>query len=115
MWAGGFDMDLRCADYDFDQEYWHQSFAKRFRDRCSHLGSTGSCTCLAAGHCWRWDSGWNLGLYFFIGWAIAIVAAGPGNSLVKADDLSKLRSPLFPVQQRNLGFPAGIHHPAITL
>jgi 4-hydroxybenzoate polyprenyltransferase len=37
----------------------------------------------------------DLGLYYFIGWAIAIVLLALENSLVKADDLSKLRSPLF--------------------
>ena len=37
----------------------------------------------------------GLAFYYFIGWAIAVVLLALENSLVKADDLSKLRSPLF--------------------
>ena len=37
----------------------------------------------------------DLGLFYFIGWAIAVVLLALENSLVKADDLSKMRSPMF--------------------
>ncbi|MCH9017492.1 MAG: AsnC family transcriptional regulator [Chloroflexi bacterium] len=37
----------------------------------------------------------DLSFYYFIGWAIAISLLALENGLLKADDLSKLRSPLF--------------------
>jgi hypothetical protein len=37
----------------------------------------------------------DLGLYYFIGWAIAVSLLAFENSLVRATDLSKLRSPFF--------------------
>ena len=94
MWAGGFDMIYGCADYDFDREHGTNSFAKRFgigaairTTRVMHLLAAGALLALGI---WM-----DLGLYYFIGWAIAIVLLALENSLVKADDLSKLRSPLF--------------------
>ena len=94
MWAGGFDVIYGCADYEFDKGYGTNSFAKRFgigaaiwTTRTMHL--LAACALLALG-LWM-----DLGLYYFIGWTIAIVLLALENSLVKADDLSKLRSPLF--------------------
>ncbi len=37
----------------------------------------------------------DLAFYYFIGWAIAVSLLALENGLIKADDLSKLRSPLF--------------------
>ena len=37
----------------------------------------------------------DLSFFYFIGWAIATSLLALENSLIKADDLSKLRSPLF--------------------
>ena len=37
----------------------------------------------------------DLSFYYFIGWAIAVSLLAFENGLLKPDDLSKLRSPLF--------------------
>ena len=94
MWAGGFDVIYGCADYDFDKEYGTNSFAKRFGIRAA-IWTTRTMHLLAAGALLALGIWMELGLYYFIGWAIAIVLLALENSLVKADDLSKLRSPLF--------------------
>ena len=94
MWAGGFDVVYGCADLDFDRQYGTNSLAKRFgtggalwTTRVMHL--IAAAALLAVG-LWM-----DLAFYYFIGWAIAVVLLALENSLVKADDLSKLRSPLF--------------------
>ena len=94
MWAGGFDVIYGCADYDFDKEYGTNSFAKRFGIRAA-IWTTRTMHLLAAGALLALGIWMELGLYYFIGWAVAIVLLALENSLVKADDLSKLRSPLF--------------------
>ena len=94
MWAGGFDVIYGCADYDFDKEYGTNSFAKRFGIGAA-IWTTRTMHLLAAGALLALGIWMELGLYYFIGWAIAIVLLALENSLVKADDLSKLRSPLF--------------------
>ena len=94
MWAGGFDVIYGCADYDFDKEYGTNSFAKRFGIRAA-IWTMRTMHLLAAGALLALGIWMELGLYYFIGWAIAIVLLALENSLVKADDLSKLRSPLF--------------------
>ena len=94
MWAGGFDVIYGCADYEFDKLYGTNSFAKRWgiaaavwTTRTMHL--LAACALLALG-LWM-----DLGVYYLIGWAIAVTLLALENSLVKPDDLSKLRSPLF--------------------
>ena len=94
MWAGGFDTIYGCADYDFDRQYGTNSLAKRFgigaalwTARTTHL--LAAAALLAVG-IWM-----GLGFYYFIGWAIGVTLLALENSLVKSDDLSKLRSPLF--------------------
>ena len=94
MWAGGFDMIYGCADYDFDREYGTNSFARRFGISAA-IRTTRAMHLLAAGALLALGIWMDLGLFYFIGWAIAIVLLALENSLVKADDLSKLRSPLF--------------------
>ncbi len=94
MWAGGFDVIYGCADYDFDKQYGTNSFAKRFGIGAA-LWTTRTMHFLAAVALLALGIWMDLGLYYFIGWAIAIVLLALENSLVKANDLSKLRSPLF--------------------
>ena len=94
MWAGGFDVVYGCADYDFDKEYGTNSFAKRFGIGAA-LWTTRTMHLLAASALLAVGVWMDLGLYYFIGWAIAVVLLALENSLVRADDLSKLRSPLF--------------------
>ncbi|MBO20721.1 MAG: 4-hydroxybenzoate octaprenyltransferase [Chloroflexi bacterium] len=94
LWAGGFDIIYGCADLDFDRQYGVNSYPKRFgistalwTSRVMHF--TAGCALVALGF-WL-----DLSFYFFIGVAIAVTLLALENSLVKADDLSKLRSPLF--------------------
>ena len=94
MWAGGFDVIYGCADLDFDKQYGTNSFAKRFGVGAA-IWTTRTMHFLAASALLALGIWMELGLYYFIGWAIAIILLALENSLVKADDLSKLRSPLF--------------------
>ena len=94
MWAGGFDVVYGCADYEFDRRYGTNSLAKRFGIGAA-LWTTRTMHFLAAAALLSLGIWMDLGLYYFIGWAIAVVLLALENSLVKADDLSKLRSPLF--------------------
>ena len=94
LWAGGFDIVYGCADIDFDRKYGVNSLAKRFgiaaalrTTKVMHLAAAAAL--LALGF-WM-----DLSYYYFIGWAIAVSLLASENALLKADDLSKLRSPLF--------------------
>ena len=94
LWAGGFDIVYGCADIDFDRKYGVNSLSKRFgiaaalrTTRVMHVGAAAAL--LALGF-WM-----DLAFYYFIGWAIAVSLLAMENGLIKADDLSKLRSPLF--------------------
>ena len=94
LWARGFDIVYGCADIDFDRKYGVNSLSKRFgiaaalrTTRVMHVGAAAAL--LALGF-WM-----DLAFYYFIGWAIAVSLLAMENGLIKADDLSKLRSPLF--------------------
>ena len=94
LWAGGFDIVYGCADLDFDRKYGVNSFPKRFgiaaalkTTRAMH---TASAAALLALGFWL-----DLSFYYFIGWGIAVSLLAFENGLLKPDDLSKLRSPLF--------------------
>ena len=94
LWAGGFDIIYGCADLDFDRKYGVNSFPKRFgiatalnTSRALH---TSSASCLLILGFWL-----NLSFYYFIGWGLAVSLLAFENGLLKANDLSKLRSPLF--------------------
>ena len=94
LWAGGFDIVYGCAALSFDQKYGVNSFPKRFcisaalkTTRAMH--STAAACLLALGF-WL-----DLSFYYFIGWAISVILLTFENGLLKPDDLSKLRSPLF--------------------
>ena len=51
---------------------------------------TASAACLLVLGFWL-----NLSFYYFIGWGLAVSLLAFENGLLKANDLSKLRSPLF--------------------
>ncbi len=93
-WAGGFDVVYGCADYDFDRNYGVHSVPSKFGiatalwvTKFLHLCAVGA---LLAVGLWL-----NLGFYYFIGWAIAVALLIFENSLVRANNLSKLSSPFF--------------------
>ncbi len=94
MWAGGFDVIYGCADYDFDRQYGTNSLARRFGISAA-LWTARTMHLLAAAALLAVGLWMDLGVYFFIGWIIAAVLLALENSLVKADDLSKMRSPMF--------------------
>ena len=94
MWAGGFDVIYGCADYDFDRQYGTNSLAKRFGIGAA-LWTARTMHFLAAAALLAVGLWMDLGVYYFIGWIIAVVLLALENSLVKADDLSKMRSPMF--------------------
>ncbi|PKB73783.1 MAG: hypothetical protein BZY75_00090 [SAR202 cluster bacterium Io17-Chloro-G7] len=93
-WAGGFDVVYGCADLDFDKQYGVYSLPKRFGiaaalwvTKIMHLFS--ALALLAVG-LWL-----DLGFYYFIGWAIAVLLLAFENTLVRASNMSKLHSPFF--------------------
>lgn len=94
LWVGGFDIIYGCADIDFDRKYGVYSFPKRFgiatalrTSRIMHLAAVNALLVLGF---WM-----DLSFYYFVGVTIAACLLALENSLIKADDLSKLRSPLF--------------------
>ena len=94
LWAGGFDIVYGCADIDFDRKYGVNSLPKRFGIsaalRTTRLMHAAAAAALLALGIWM-----GLSFYYFIGWAIAVGLLALENGLLRADDLSKLRSPLF--------------------
>ncbi|PKB78015.1 MAG: hypothetical protein BZY88_20150 [SAR202 cluster bacterium Io17-Chloro-G9] len=93
-WAGGFDTIYGCADYDFDRTQNVYSIAKRFgisgaliTAKAAHLMSALSLLALGI---WL-----DMGIYYFTGWAIAVLLLVYENSLVTPANLSKLNSPFF--------------------
>lgn len=94
MWAGGFDVVYGCADYDFDRGYGVNSVPSRFGISAALWVTKGmhllaACALLALG-LWL-----DLSFFYFIGWAIAVALLTFENSLLKADNLSRLHSPFF--------------------
>ena len=94
MWAGGFDIIYGCADYEFDRAYGVNSIPRRFGIRAA-LWTTRTMHLIAAGALLAAGFWLDLAFYYFIGWAIAVALLVFENSLLKPDDLSKLKSPLF--------------------
>ena len=94
LWAGGFDIVYGCADIDFDRGYGVNSLPKRFGIAAA-LRTTRAMHAAAAAGLLALGFWMDLSYYYFIGWAIAASLLALENSLVSADDLSKLRSPLF--------------------
>ena len=94
LWAGGFDIVYGCADIDFDRKHGVYSLAKRFGIAAA-LRTTKAMHFAAAAALLALGFWMDLSFYYFIGWAIAVSLLALENGLLKADDLSKLRSPLF--------------------
>ena len=93
-WAGGFDVVYGCTDYDFDGRYGVKSVPRRFGinnalriAKVMHLFAAAALLAVGLWH--------GLSYFYFTGWAIAVALLAFENSLVRADNLSKLRSPFF--------------------
>ena len=96
MWAGGFDIIYGCTDYEFDRSYGINSVPKKFGIpgalkivRVMHMISASALLTLGI---WM-----ELGYFFYIGWGITVCLLIYENSLVKADDLSKVGVAFFRV------------------
>ena len=93
-WAGGFDVVYGCADYDFDKKYGVHSLPSKFGIATALWVTKGLHLCAAAAllgvGLWL-----DLDFYYFIGWGIAVCLLAFENSLVSANNLSKLSSPFF--------------------
>ena len=93
-WAGGFDVIYGCADVEFDRGYGVKSIAGRFgvgaaliTAKIMHAASAASLLALGL---WM-----DLGIFYFIGLALAVALLIYENSLVTPTNLSKLTSPFF--------------------
>ena len=93
-WAGGFDVVYGCADYEFDKKYGVHSLPSRFGIATALWVTKGMHLCAAAAllavGLWLETS-----FYYFVGWAISVGLLALENSLIRADNLSKLHSPFF--------------------
>lgn len=94
MWAGGFDIIYGCADLDFDRRYGVNSIPRRFGVGKA-LWTTKAMHFLASGALLAVGFWLDLSFYYFIGWGIAVGLLLLENSLIRANDLSKLHSPFF--------------------
>ena len=94
LWAGGFDIVYGCADIEFDRKYGVNSLPKRF-GIATALKTTKVLHAAAAAALLALGFWLDLSFYYFIGWGIAVSLLAFENGLLKPDDLSKLRSPLF--------------------
>ena len=93
-WASGFDIIYSCADYDFDRTHQVHSIPRRFGIAGALWITKGlhllTATSLLALGLWL-----ELGLFYYVGWAIAVVLLIYENSLVKPNDLAKLNRAFF--------------------
>ena len=93
-WAGGFDAIYGCADVNFDRKYGVKSIAGRFGVggaliTAKGLHTTAAVALLSLG-IWL-----GLGVFYYIGLAIAATLLIYENTLVTPTNLSKLTSPFF--------------------
>ena len=93
-WAGGFDVVYGSSDYEFDKQYGVHSLPSRFGIAAAlwvtkgmHLSAAAALLGLGL---WL-----ELSFYYFIGWTISVSLLALENSLIRADNLSKLHSPFF--------------------
>lgn len=93
-WAGGFDVIYGCADYDFDGRYGVKSVPRQFGISTA-LWITKGMHFLAASALLAVGLWLGLSYFYFIGWGIAVVLLIFENSLVRPDNLARLRSPFF--------------------
>ena len=96
VWIGGFDIVYACQDYDFDARFGVHSIPRRFGVeaafwwyRSMHLLTSASLLALGI---WM-----ELGLLYYVGWAIASVLLFYEQTLVKPNDLSKLQLAFFTI------------------
>ena len=96
MWIGGFDIIYACQDIAFDRSYGVHSVPRRFGIEAAFWWYRGmhvltAASLLALG-VWM-----DLGVIYYVGWAVATVLLVYENSLVKPNDLSKLQLAFFNV------------------
>ncbi len=96
MWIGGFDIVYACQDLEFDEKYGVHSIPRRFGVeaafwwyRCMHVLTAAS---LLAVGIWM-----DLGVLYYVGWAIATALLAYEHTLIKPHDLSKLQLAFFTI------------------
>ena len=89
MWIGGFDIIYACMDYDFDRSYGIHSIPSTFGitaalwcTRIMHLVT--SVVLLSIG-LWM-----ELGIFYYVGWAIVTAILAYQNYIVRSNDLSRV-------------------------
>jgi 4-hydroxybenzoate polyprenyltransferase len=93
-WIAGFDILYSCADYNFDREYGVHSIPRRF-GIAGALWITKGLHLLTAASLLALGLWMGLGLFYYVGWGLAVALLIYENSLVKPNDLSKLDLAFF--------------------
>lgn len=89
MWASGFETIYGSLDYDFDRANRINSIASRFGVR-NAIRTTRVLHTLAAGALLALGVWMNLNVFYFVGWAVAVVLLIYENNLVKAGEPAKV-------------------------
>ncbi len=97
-WISGFDVMYSCADYTFDGEYRVHSAPRKF-GIAGALRLAKGLHLLTAGALLGLGLWLGLGIFYYIGWTIAVALLLYENSLLKADDLSRLNLAFFNVNR----------------
>jgi 4-hydroxybenzoate polyprenyltransferase len=96
LWVAGFDILYAIQDIDFDREHGLYSIPARFGIRPS-LALTKVLHAVSIGLFVVSGMRLHLGIFYFIGVAVAALLLAYENSLIKTDDLSKLNVAFFTV------------------
>ena len=89
MWAGGFETIYGSLDYNFDRANGIKSVASRFGVR-SAIRTTRVLHTLAAAALLALGVWMNLNLFYFIGWAVAVVLLIYENNLVRTGEPARI-------------------------
>ena len=89
MWAGGFETIYGTLDYDFDRANDIKSIASRF-GICNAIRATRVLHILAAAALLVVGFWLRLNVFYFIGWAIAVILLVYENNLVKSGEPAKV-------------------------
>lgn len=89
MWAGGFETIYGSMDYDFDRANRIKSIASRFGVR-NAIRATRVLHSLAAAALLALGVWMGLNVFYFIGWAVAVVLLIYENTMVKSGEPAKV-------------------------
>ena len=89
MWAGGFETIYGTLDYDFDREHNIKSIASRFGVR-NAIRTTRVLHSLAAAALLGVGIWLELNVFYFMGWAVAVVLLVYENNMVKSGEPARI-------------------------